>query len=92
MASSIVSYDGSVPKYYDHYPGPFLFEPYALDLMERIKGKKLEHVLELACGTGRVTAYLINMISEQGMLIATDLNKEMIEVAKQKMKEQPVHW
>ena len=90
--SSIALFAGSVPANYDKYLGPILFEPYALDLTERLRKEKVEHVLELACGTGRVTRHLVDLIPEHGSLIAADLNLGMLEVAKSKIQSDKILW
>ena len=89
---SIALFAGSVPANYDKYLGPILFEPYALDLEERLKNDKIEHLLELACGTGRVTRHLVNLIPDNGSLIATDLNPGMLEIAKEKLADEKIKW
>lgn len=90
--ASITLFAGSVPANYDKYLGPILFEPYALDLVERLKNDKVEHVLELACGTGRVTRHLVDLIPDDGSLVATDLNPGMLEVAKSKIQNEKIQW
>jgi ubiquinone/menaquinone biosynthesis C-methylase UbiE len=90
--SSIALFAGSVPANYDKYLGPILFEPYALDLTERLRKEKVEHVLELACGTGRVTRHLVDLIPEDGSLVAADLNPGMLEVAKSKIQSDKMLW
>jgi ubiquinone/menaquinone biosynthesis C-methylase UbiE len=90
--ATISLFAGSVPANYDKYLGPILFEPYALDLVERLQGDDLNHVLELACGTGRVTKHLAQLIPESGTLVATDLNADMIEIAKTKVDRDNVQW
>ena len=82
---------GTIPINYEKYLGPFLFEPYALDIISRLKDKKYSNILELACGTGRVTAHLAKLVSP-GTLTATDLNKDMIEVAKQFVTDENIKW
>src|SRR6266542_4862589 len=76
--ASIALFAGAVPANYDKYLGPILFEPYALDLVERLRANKVKHLLELACGTGRVTKHLVELIPADGSLIATDLNPGML--------------
>jgi ubiquinone/menaquinone biosynthesis C-methylase UbiE len=88
--ASVASFAGSVPANYDKYLGPVLFEPYALDIISRIKDAK--NVLELACGTGRVTRHLLNKIPADGRLTATDLNPDMIAVAKEIVTSDKVEW
>lgn len=88
--SKVASFAGSVPENYDRYLGPVLFEPYALDLVGRIAGAV--NILEIACGTGRVTKHLLNTLPSSGKLVATDLNADMIAVAKTKVADDRVEW
>jgi ubiquinone/menaquinone biosynthesis C-methylase UbiE len=86
------SFIGSIPENYDRYLGPFLFEPYAIDMVSRIDASSAQKVLEIACGTGRVTQHLIEKLSPDSNLIATDLNEEMIAVAKSKVTSNNIEW
>lgn len=90
--ASIISFAGAIPVNYDKYLGPILFEPYALDIIDRLKKDKVEHVLELACGTGRVTRHLVDLIPDQGSLSAADLNPGMLEIAKSKVQNEKLQW
>lgn len=90
--TSIASFTGSIPVNYDKYLGPILFEPYALDLAERLKKERIERLLELACGTGRVTRHLIDLIPDNGKLVAMDLNPAMLQVAKEKISSNKIEW
>lgn len=90
--ASISAFSGSVPANYDKYLGPILFEPYALDLAERLKNDDIQQMLELACGTGRVTRHLISLVPDDGKLIATDLNPAMMEIARSKIQSDKVEW
>lgn len=85
------TFAGIIPANYDKYLGPFLFEPYALDIVSRLQDKKYSHILELACGTGRVTAHLSKDVRHD-FLTATDLNKDMIEVAKKIVTDKNIKW
>lgn len=78
---------GSIPEHYDKYLGPFFFEPYALDLAGRIDASKVTDILETACGTGRLTQYLAALVPEEGSLVATDLNDDMLRIAKGRLAE-----
>jgi SAM-dependent methyltransferase len=81
-----VQFNRSIPQNYEDYLTPFIFDPYAEDLVERIGTKdgmtSLKNVLELACGTGAVTKQLLTRLPPTGQLIATDLQPDMITVAK----------
>ena len=85
------AFAGSIPANYERYLGPFLFEPYALDLVSRLKDKKYADILEIACGTGRVTAHLAKSVKHD-TLTATDLNPDMITVAKEMVHEKNIKW
>ncbi len=88
---STAAFAGSIPVKYERYLGPFLFEPYALDLVSRLKDKTFDHILELACGTGRVTAHLVQTVKFK-KLTATDLNQDMINVAKSIVRNESINW
>ena len=90
--SSVTAFAGSVPQNYETYLGPLFFEPYALDLVERIQNTGLENILEIACGTGRVTKHLASKLSPTTALIATDLNKDMLRVAESIVTSKNIKW
>lgn len=85
------AFAGSIPANYERYLGPFLFEPYALDLVSRLQDKKYESILEIACGTGRVTAHISRSVRHD-TLTATDLNTDMINVAKENIADKAIKW
>ncbi|HKC36154.1 MAG TPA: class I SAM-dependent methyltransferase [Chitinophagaceae bacterium] len=85
------AFAGSIPANYERYLGPFLFEPYALDLVSRLQDKKYGNTLEIACGTGRVTAHLAKSVKHD-TLTATDLNPDMISVAKEIIIDKNIKW
>ena len=49
-------------------------------------------VLELACGTGRVTRHLVRLIAENGQLLATDINPDMLALAQTKVHDARIKW
>ena len=83
---------GSVPENYDRYLGPLLFEPYAEDIANKIRGKKYKNVLELACGTGRVTRHLRRVLPPDTKLVATDSHADMLKVASESMPNENINW
>ena len=85
-------FHGSVPGYYDRYLGPFLFDAYADALAARLPRRDGLRVLEVACGTGRVTGRLVRALPPKGTLVATDLNEAMIDVARGKVTDAGVTW
>jgi ubiquinone/menaquinone biosynthesis C-methylase UbiE len=92
MERNPITFDGSIPKNYDHYIGPFLFEPYAADLVSRIEITPGSNILELACGTGIVTQRLAGHLSGSAELTATDINADMLAVAQEKISSPNVCW
>ena len=88
-----VLFQGAIPENYDRYLGPVIFEPYAEDLVSRLKSRKPGRVLEIACGTGIVTRRLRDALPATTEIIATDLNPDMFEFAKAKFKSgENVKW
>ncbi len=85
-------FSGNIPAIYEEYLGPVLFEPYALDLKERLPQHKLKDILEIACGTGVVTSHLLDILPPSGKITATDINPDMLNMAKKKIKDERVVW
>ena len=85
------AFSGSIPANYERYLGPFLFEPYALDLVSRLQDKKYANILEIACGTGRVTSHLAKSVKHDA-ITATDLNPDMITIAKDIVQNDSIKW
>jgi ubiquinone/menaquinone biosynthesis C-methylase UbiE len=79
MADTDRAFVGSIPEIYDRLLGPMLFEPYARELAERLRGFEGE-LLETAAGTGRVTRALAEA-APGAAIIATDLNAPMLAQA-----------
>jgi SAM-dependent methyltransferase len=83
---------GSIPRLYDTYLVPLIFEPYAADLVNRLRARPLSHVLEMAAGTGVVTRALASALPESVAIIATDLNQAMLDQASQVGTKRAVEW
>jgi ubiquinone/menaquinone biosynthesis C-methylase UbiE len=81
MSGAEKAFVGSIPENYDRYMGPLKFEPYAVDLAARLPVRDGMRVLELACGTGRLTRRLRERLPADAHLTATDLNEPMIALA-----------
>lgn len=91
MSESVARFTGSIPAAYDEYLGPVLFEPYATVIAERTTGLAPTRVLEIACGTGRLTHHLRRSLPETTAIVATDLNEPMLDVARTRVTG-PVTW
>lgn len=92
MTSSDSFFAGSIPALYDRCLGPLQFEPYAIDLAERIAALSPKTVLETAAGTGIVTVELARRLGPSVKIHATDLNQPMLAVAAQKITSSDVAW
>lgn len=77
---------------YDYYLGPVFFEPYAEYLASQIDITNLSSVLELACGTGRVTRHIRKALPVHTQFWATDLSPYMLNIAKGKLSEENIHF
>ena len=83
MSATAFKFSGEGASNYDRYLGPVLFEPYARDLMSRLaEYGPVSNVLEIACGTGRVTRHLRRYFKPPVKLTASDFSNDMLEVAK----------
>ncbi len=88
-----VLFQGEIPKNYDRYLGPVIFEPYARDIARRLVDRGIQSLLEVACGTGIVTRHLRNTLPMSVEMTATDLNADMFEFAKLKFRDgERVRW
>jgi len=70
----------SMPAAYEQLLVPTVFQPFAVDLARRVAADDPEAVLELAAGTGALTAALV--AAGVGSLVATDLNAAMVELGR----------
>lgn len=69
---------GSMPRAYDEWLGPTLFDPFARDMAARVAALRPDRVLELAAGTGILTGHLVAALPDAA-ITATDLNPAMVE-------------
>ncbi|HEX2566539.1 MAG TPA: methyltransferase domain-containing protein [Burkholderiales bacterium] len=82
---------GSVPKLYETYLVPLIFEPYAEDLARRLASRPPSRVLEIAAGTGVVTRAMARALPASA-IVATDLNQAMLDQAAATGTARPVQW
>ena len=83
---------GSIPKLYEEYLVPLIFQPYADDLAARLAPRRPSRVLEIAAGTGVVTRRLAAVLPGEVSIVATDLNRPMLDMGAQVGTRRPVEW
>jgi len=83
---------GSIPKLYDTYLVPLIFEPYAADMAKRLRARPISRLLEIAAGTGVVTRALASALPESTAIVATDLNQAMLDQAAVVGTKRAVEW
>jgi len=77
---------GSIPRHYDQGLGPVLFDAYAEMMALRAAVYPVTEVLETAAGTGIMTRRLRDTLPASARLVATDLNADMLAVARAKFR------
>jgi len=92
MANPDRVFSGSIAEVYERYLVPLIFEPYAEDLVARLASRAPGRVLELAAGTGVVTRALASVLPDGVSIVATDLNRPMLDHASARGTERPVEW
>ncbi|MHB9835276.1 class I SAM-dependent methyltransferase [Paraburkholderia terrae] len=90
--SSDTGFTGSIPEIYERYLVPMIFEPYARDLASRAASVQPSRVLEIAAGTGVVTRAMVDALPEHVEIVATDLNRAMLDCAATLGTHRPVKW
>jgi SAM-dependent methyltransferase len=92
MPLTDAKFGGSVPRIYEHYLVPLIFQPYADDLAARVARRGPARVLEIAAGTGVVTRALARLLPPSTEITATDLNQAMLDQAATTGTVRPVLW
>lgn len=87
-----IAFSGDIPAHYDAGLGPMFFEPFALELADRIGRLKPRRILELACGTGRITRLLRTVAAPGASLTATDINPAMVRYARLLVNDSEIRW
>jgi ubiquinone/menaquinone biosynthesis C-methylase UbiE len=84
MQHTAPQFTDTIPQDYDTYLGPFLFEPFALDLASRLSCVPGSAILETMCGTGVSTEFLHKALPGATSIVATDASEGMLEVARER--------
>src|ERR1700752_2152180 len=70
-----------------------VFEPWALDTVERLSPAEGSTVLDVACGPGTVTFLLAERVGPSGRVVATDISPAMLAIAREKPATgAPIEW
>jgi ubiquinone/menaquinone biosynthesis C-methylase UbiE len=76
--------NASVPKAYDEFFVPRLFEPWAKLLLDEVNLRLGEVVLDVATGPGTVARLAAVRLGSRGRIVATDIAPLMLEIARAK--------
>jgi len=74
----------SVPKAYEEFFVPRLFEPWAALLLDEAKLKKGQAVIDVATGPGTVARLAAPRLGPKGRIVATDISRLMLDIARAK--------
>ena len=86
-------FSGSIPEYYDRIMGPAQFDSFGAELARRLPARPPGDLLEVACGTGRVTRHLRERVAPGLRIVASDISQAMVEYAKRALGAPPgVEW
>ncbi len=91
MEAKNIPFEKTIPGVYEKYLGPYLYEPYAVYVTSRIIAHP-EKVLEIGSGSGRLTNHLSKKMGTQAVVHAIDINPNMLEIARVKIKATNVEF
>jgi ubiquinone/menaquinone biosynthesis C-methylase UbiE len=74
----------AVPKAYEEFLVPRLFEPWAKLLLDEVKLRADETVLDIATGPGTVARLAALRVGPRGRIVATDIAPPMLDIARAK--------
>jgi ubiquinone/menaquinone biosynthesis C-methylase UbiE len=74
----------SVPKAYDEFFVPTLFQPWAVLLLDEVQLRPGDRVLDVATGPGTVARLAAQRIGSGGRVSATDIAEPMLDIARSK--------
>lgn len=98
MSSAAYRFSGNDAANYDRYLGPLLFEPSAKELVSRLNAGtgagalQPRAILEVSCGTGRLTKHLRENFPAATSLTATDISTDMLDLAQRQFGHLPIHF
>jgi ubiquinone/menaquinone biosynthesis C-methylase UbiE len=72
----------SVPKAYEEFLVPRLFEPWARLLLDEAKLMEGQVIIDVATGPGTVARLAASMLGPKGRIVATDIARPMLDIAR----------
>jgi ubiquinone/menaquinone biosynthesis C-methylase UbiE len=76
--------EGAMPKAYNEYLVPRVFEPWAHRLLDEIRLEAGDIVLDIATGPGTVARVAASRVGPNGHVFATDISRPMLDLARSK--------
>ncbi len=93
MSAGDKEFGGSIPRFYDTYLVPLIFEAYAADLARRVAALNPDNLLETAAGSGVVARALTPHLAANARYVVTDLNQPMLDhAASQQEPDDRIRW
>ena len=74
----------SVPKAYEEFFVPRLFEPWGKLLLDEAKLMEGQAIIDVATGPGTVARLAAPRLGSKGRIVATDISRPMLDIAKAK--------
>lgn len=74
----------SVPKAYEEFFVPRLFEPWARLLLDEAKLEEAQVIIDVATGPGTVARLAAPTLGPRGRIVATDIARPMLDIARAK--------
>ncbi len=93
MTATDKQFTGAIPKFYDTYLVPMIFDAYAADLANRVALLAPDAILEVAAGSGVVPRALAPHLGPHTRYVVTDLNQPMLDHAATKQgPDDRIEW
>jgi ubiquinone/menaquinone biosynthesis C-methylase UbiE len=83
---------GTPGEIYEQHMIPAIFARWAPELVDVLGVRRGERVLDLACGTGIVTRYLIDRVGPTGRVVGLDINASMLAAARTAVPHAAIEW
>jgi ubiquinone/menaquinone biosynthesis C-methylase UbiE len=83
---------GTPGEIYEQHMIPAIFARWAPELVEVLGARTGERVLDLACGTGIVTRFLVNRVGPTGRVVGLDVNASMLAAARTAVPHASIEW